>query len=99
MSMNQNTASHIFSRGVYKSSLDSKSDVADVSTKERANEMWITGWPGLHESHLFNHLNGTLQVLNELDTIEHNFLKNQEGGLMNYAHVNILKSSCIFNQP
>lgn len=38
MSMNQNTASQVFSGGVYKSSLDSKSNVADVSTKERANE-------------------------------------------------------------
>lgn len=47
-----------FSMGAYKSSPDSKSDVADVSTKERANEMWITGWRGSYESHLFNHLNG-----------------------------------------
>lgn len=39
MPMNQNTASHVFSVGVYRSSLDSKRDVADVGTKERANEM------------------------------------------------------------
>jgi hypothetical protein len=63
-----------FRQGIYKHSPDSKSDVADVSTKERANETWITGWRSLYETHLFNHLNGTLQVLNELDTVEHNFL-------------------------
>lgn len=73
--MDLNTASQVSGRDIYKSSPDSKNDVADVSTKERVNEMWITGWRGLYESHLFNHLNGTLQVLNELDTVEHNFFK------------------------
>lgn len=40
-----------------------------------------------------------LQVLNELDTIERNFLNSHEGGLMNYAHLNVFISSCSFNQP
>lgn len=39
MSMSQNTASHLFSREVFESPLDSESDVADVNTTERANEM------------------------------------------------------------
>lgn len=36
----------------------------------------------MYESHLFNHLNGRLQVINELDTVEHNFL-NSAGRWLN----------------
>lgn len=39
MSRGLNTAAQLFHRGIYKSSSNSKSDVADVSTKERANEV------------------------------------------------------------
>lgn len=82
MSRGLNTAAQLFHRAIYKSSSNSKSDVADVSTKERANEVWTTGWRSLYESHLFNHLNGILQVLNELDTIAHDFL-NSPGRWLN----------------
>lgn len=39
MSRGLNTAAQLFHRGTYKSSSNSRSDVADVSTKERANEV------------------------------------------------------------